>query len=87
LKRSVPALVSTALARVLRAVDFHDQARARSEEVHDESVEHDLLPKPCPELTATQRLPKHALRLRRSTAHAMRVSRQLLLLVKFAVCA
>ena len=82
---AVAAPVRAALARVLRAVHFHDEPCPRREEINDEAVEHDLPPELHAELTAAQRLPKHPLRLRRSQAHAMRVRANPLLPLEFAV--
>ena len=82
---TIPALISPAAVRVMRAIHFHDQPRCRSEEVHDIALEHDLPPKPHAELRRPERKPKHPLGLRRRAPHAMRVSRELLLLAKIAV--
>ena len=81
-ERAVPARVSAALKHVMRAIHLHDQPRRRSEEVHDVALQHDLPPKPHAELRRPECQPEHALRLRRRDTHAMRVSRQLLLLAK-----
>jgi hypothetical protein len=87
LKYLVPALVSTAPARVVRAVYLHDQPRRRSEEIDDEAADDDLPTKLRPELIAAERPPKDTLRLGRSHPHTMRVRVELLLPLKFAVCA
>ncbi len=86
LKRAVPALVSIALARVMRAVHFHDEPRRRSEEVGDEAADDDLAPKPHAELRRPERLPKHPLWLRWRRAHAVRVRFELELLVLAVWC-
>jgi hypothetical protein len=67
---------------VVRAVDLDDQARRGSEEVDDVTLQHDLPPKPNPELRPPKRAPEHALGLRRSAAHAVCVAREPLLFVK-----
>jgi hypothetical protein len=82
---AVATRISPAPERVMRAVNFHDQVRVGSEEVHDVALQHDLPPKPHTELRSAKRRPKHTLRLRRRDAHAMRVSRELPLLAKLAV--
>jgi hypothetical protein len=71
LKRPVPALVSTALARVMCTVDLNHQPRCRSNEVEDETAPNDLAAKLDTELGGAERLPQHALRLRWCRAHAM----------------
>jgi hypothetical protein len=70
----------------MRAVHLHDQPRRRREEVDDIAEQHDLPPKPRAQLRAAQSRPKNPLWLGGRNAHAVSVCRELLLLVKFAVC-